>query len=225
MPLKSPVAVIVGLAVAEEVDGLHRFMLPPSQATPELLKMIHLTRISKNYGQKVLYTEGSLQIRPGDKIGLVGPNGAGKTTIFRIITGEEGIDGGEVNIADRTTIGYFSQDVGEMKGRTALQEVVAGAGKVADLGKRISEIEKKLQEEAETLDPDAMTALLEEYGEAQHVFEQRGGYDLDSRAREILTGLGIGPRTANASGATIVHARGPIIGARSTAAPPCRRSR
>ena len=94
--------------------------------------MIHLTNITKQYGPRVLFKEASFQIRPGDKIGLVGPNGAGKTTIFRIITREEGIDSGDVNIEGRQVVGYFSQDVGEMRGRSALEEVVAGAGKVSE---------------------------------------------------------------------------------------------
>ena len=71
--------------------------------------MIHLTGITKQYGNKILYKDGSFQVRPGDKIGLVGPNGAGKTTIFRIITGEEGVDGGTINIADRLVVGYLDR--------------------------------------------------------------------------------------------------------------------
>ncbi len=156
--------------------------------------MIHLTGISKQYGSRVLFREGNFQVRHGDKVGLVGPNGAGKTTIFRIITGEEGIDSGNVNIADRTVIGYFSQDVGDMKGRSALEEVKAGAGKVSDLAAELKKMEGQLEDSAiNPLSDDAMMALLERYGEAQSQFEARGGYDLDSRAKEILTGLGIGP--------------------------------
>lgn len=160
--------------------------------------MIHLTNITKQYGQRILFQNAGFQVRPGDKIGLVGPNGAGKTTIFRIITHEEGVDSGDVNIADRIVVGYFSQDVGEMKGRTALGEVMAGAGRISKLAKEISEIEHRLQDSAENpLDDDKMAALLENYGEIQIEFEQRGGYDLESRAQAILTGLGIGPSEYN----------------------------
>ena len=156
--------------------------------------MIHLTDISKQYGHRVLYKDSSLQIRNGDRIGLVGPNGAGKTTIFRIITREENVDSGQVSIAEKAVIGYFSQDVGEMKGRSALEEVKAGAGKISDLAHEISIMEKRLENSAiNPLSDDDMTSLLEKYGEAQLEFEQRGGYDLDSRAKAILTGLGIGP--------------------------------
>ena len=156
--------------------------------------MIHLTNISKQYGSRVLYNSESFQVRPGDKIGLVGPNGAGKSTIFRIIMGEEGVDGGTVNIADRLVIGHFSQEVGDMKGRTALEEVKAGAGRVSELAAKLADIEKQLEQSAETpLSDDEMSSLLEHYGELQLEFEQRGGYDLNSRAQAILTGLGIAP--------------------------------
>ncbi len=156
--------------------------------------MIHLTNISKQYGTRVLYSESSFQVRAGDKIGLVGPNGAGKSTIFRIIVGEEGVDRGEVNIAERAVIGYFSQDVAEMKGRSALEEVMAGAGKISVLAKELAELEVKL---GEPLDDDAMMKTVERYGEVQSEFELRGGYDLESRAQAILTGLRIGPDDYN----------------------------
>jgi ATP-binding cassette subfamily F protein 3 len=152
--------------------------------------MIHLTGISKQYGTRVLFQNASFQVRDGDKIGLVGPNGAGKSTIFRIIVGEEGIDSGAVNISERSVIGYFSQDVGEMRGRSALEEVKAGAGKISTLAKELAELEAKLQEPQ---DDDEMMKTVERYGEVQLEFESRGGYDLESRAQAILTGLGIGP--------------------------------
>ncbi len=166
----------------------------PHESSTYPFFMIHLTGVSKQYGSRVLYTNASFQIRPGDKIGLVGPNGAGKTTIFRIVMRQEGVDSGSVNIADKLVIGYFSQDVSEMKGRSALEEVKSGAGKVSKLAQELAEIEKKLQDSAETpMSDDDMAALLERYGEVQLEFEQRGGYDLTARAQEILTGLGISP--------------------------------
>lgn len=160
--------------------------------------MIHLTNISKQYGTRVLYQNSSFQVREGDKIGLVGPNGAGKSTIFRIIVGEEGVDSGTVNIAERKVIGYFSQDVAEMKGRSALEEVKAGAGKISTIAKELAALEKKLEDSAvNPIDDDEMMKLVEKYGEVQLEFETRGGYDLESRAQAILTGLGIGPDDYN----------------------------
>ncbi|KHD87524.1 MAG: glycosyl transferase family 1 [Bdellovibrio sp. ArHS] len=153
--------------------------------------MIHLSNISKQHGNKILYRNGSFQINAGEKIGLVGPNGAGKTTIFRIITGEEGVDGGIVSKSDRTVIGYFSQNIEAMQGRSALEEVKSAVGNIGDMQARMQECETKLADPE--LDADEMTKILEEYGELQGEFERLGGYDLESRAAEILTGLGIGP--------------------------------
>lgn len=153
--------------------------------------MIHLSNISKQHGNKILYKNGSFQINSGEKIGLVGPNGAGKTTIFRIITGEEGIDGGSISKSDRTVIGYFSQNIEEMKGRSALDEVKNAVGDIISLQNQMQEYETKLSDP--DLDADEMTRILEKYGELQAEFERCGGYDLESRAAEILTGLGIGP--------------------------------
>lgn len=169
-------------------------MIPLSFKTWHPSYVIHLTGISKQYGSQVLYSNASFQILPHDKIGLVGPNGAGKTTIFRIITKEEGVDSGNVSIESKLVIGYFSQSVGEMKGRSALEEVKAGAGKVNDLAHELKSLEQRLEDSAvNPISDDDMAKLLERYGDAQSEFESRGGYDLNSRAEEVLTGLGIRP--------------------------------
>jgi ATP-binding cassette subfamily F protein 3 len=156
--------------------------------------MIGLSNISKHYGSKILYANADLQINPGEKIGLVGPNGAGKTTIFRIITGEEGVDDGYVSIPNKLRISYFSQNIEEMKGRSALEEVIAADPNIPVISQKLRQFEKQLEDSAENpISDDAMTKLLEDYGNAQAEFEQRGGYTLETRAQEILTGLGIGP--------------------------------
>ena len=152
--------------------------------------MIHLTGIGKQHGAQVLFRDASLQILPGSRSGLVGPNGAGKTTIFRLITGEEEADGGEISCSKKTVIGYFSQDVGEMSGRSALEEVMAASARTMALGEEIRAMEAAMCEPMEDAD---MAALLERYGDAQEEFEHRGGYDLEPRAQAVLTGLGIGP--------------------------------
>ncbi|MBO9665460.1 MAG: ABC-F family ATP-binding cassette domain-containing protein [Bdellovibrio sp.] len=152
--------------------------------------MIHLSNITKQQGNKILYRNGSFQINDGEKIGLVGLNGTGKTTIFRIITDEEGYEG-TVSKSDKTVIGYFSQNIEDMRGRSALEEVKSSIGNLGDMQKKMVEFEAKLADP--DLDPDEMMKILEVYGELQGEFERLGGYDLESRAAEILTGLGIGP--------------------------------
>jgi ATP-binding cassette subfamily F protein 3 len=152
--------------------------------------MIHLTNIHKQHGSQILFSGASLQILPGVRTGLVGPNGAGKSTIFRIITGEESVDDGTISCGKKTVIGYFSQDVGEMAGRSALAETMSAVFQVVKLGEEIAKMETAM---AVPMDDDSLAALLERYGDAQEEFEHRGGYDLETRAQTMLTGLGIGP--------------------------------
>lgn len=152
--------------------------------------MVHFSKVAKNYGEKVLYSNASFQLNPGEKVGLVGPNGAGKTTVFRLIVGEELPDDGQVSKPERTVIGYFSQNIEDMRGKSVLEEVISAAGRVSVIQKRLLELEPKL---SETLGDDEMARVLEEYGNLQSEFEQLGGYDLESRAAEIITGLGFPP--------------------------------
>ena len=103
--------------------------------------MIRLDNISKQNGHQILFIEASAALNKGEKVGLVGPNGAGKTTLFRMITGEEQPDEGQVSVDRGVTIGYFSQDVGEMSGRSAAAEVMDGAGPVSAVAAELKELE------------------------------------------------------------------------------------
>ncbi|MFO0629443.1 MAG: ABC-F family ATP-binding cassette domain-containing protein [Polyangiales bacterium] len=149
--------------------------------------MIRLDQVSKQHGAQILFLEASMGVFKGEKVGLIGPNGAGKSTIFRLITGDEQPDGGQVSIDRGITLGHFSQDVGEMAGRTVVEEAMAGAGEVADAAHALHEVEKAMSDPANEGD---MEAILERYGVAQSRFEELDGYALESRAREILAGLG-----------------------------------
>jgi ATPase subunit of ABC transporter with duplicated ATPase domains len=147
--------------------------------------MIRLDNISKQNGQQLLFIEASAALLRGEKIGLVGPNGAGKTTIFRMIAGREQPDEGQVSTDRGISIGYFSQDVGEMSGRSAVAEVMDGAGAVSAVATELKALEARMA------DPDAddFEQVLERFGEVQARFEELGGYALESRARETLAGL------------------------------------
>jgi ATPase subunit of ABC transporter with duplicated ATPase domains len=149
--------------------------------------MIRLDTISKQNGHHLLFVEASAAIQRGEKVGLVGPNGAGKTTLFRMITGEEQPDEGQVAVDRGTTIGYFSQDVGEMAGRSAVAEVMDGAGPVSAVAAELRELEAAM---ADPDRADEMDDIIARYGEAQARFEELDGYALDGRAREVLAGLG-----------------------------------
>src|SRR4051794_41782874 len=90
--------------------------------------MLRLDNISKQHGHQILFIDASMGLQKGEKVGLVGPNGAGKTTVFRMIAGEDQPDDGQVTVEAGMTIGYFSQDVGEMSGQSAVAAVVEGVG-------------------------------------------------------------------------------------------------
>jgi ATPase subunit of ABC transporter with duplicated ATPase domains len=149
--------------------------------------MIRLDNVSKQAGHQILFIEASAALNKGEKIGLVGPNGAGKTTLFRMIAGEEPPDEGQVSADRGITIGYFNQDVGEMSGRSAVAEVMDGAGPVSAVAAELHELETAM---ADPDKADQMDEIIARYGEVQHAFEELDGYALDGRAREALSGLG-----------------------------------
>jgi len=149
--------------------------------------MIRFDSISKQNGQQLLFVEASAAFQRGEKTGLVGPNGAGKTTLFRMITGREQPDEGQVLVDRGISIGFFSQDVGEMSGRTPVAEVMDGAGDVSTVAAELATLE------AAMADPDRvdeMDAIIERFGDVQARFEELGGYALEGRAQEVLAGLG-----------------------------------
>jgi len=148
--------------------------------------MIRLDNISKQNGHQLLFIDASMGVMKGEKVGLVGPNGAGKSTLFRMIAGQDRPDDGQVTIETGMTIGYFSQDVGEMSGQSAVAAVMDGVGPASALAAEMAALE------AAMVDPeriDEMEALVERYGDVQHRFEELDGYALDARAREVLAGL------------------------------------
>jgi ATP-binding cassette subfamily F protein 3 len=153
--------------------------------------MLSISQLTKNQGGEPLFTDVSFQINPGEKVGLVGTNGSGKTTLFRIIIGEERADKGEISFPERMRLAYFSQNVGEMKGQTALVAVMSGDDKIKVLSDKLAEYEAMLSHPDTT--EDMMNSVLEKMGDVQTEFEKRGGYDLETRAEEVLTGLGIMP--------------------------------
>ncbi|WP_368414842.1 ABC-F family ATP-binding cassette domain-containing protein [Falsiroseomonas sp.] len=149
--------------------------------------MIRLDNLTKQNGTQLLFIEASAALQKGEKIGLVGPNGAGKSTLFRMITGQDTPDEGLVLVDRGVTIGFFSQDVGEMAGRSAVAEVMDGAGAVSAVAAELAQLEAAL---ADPDQADNLDAILERFGEVQARFEELGGYALEGRAREVLDGLG-----------------------------------
>ena len=150
--------------------------------------MIRLDNISKQNGHHLLFVDASMGVQKGEKVGLVGPNGAGKSTLFRMIAGVDRPDDGQVTIETGMTIGYFSQDVGEMSGQSAVMAVMDGVGPASALAAEMSQLE------AAMVDPERMAA---KHGCPRRALWRSAGafpsdldgYALDARAREVLAGL------------------------------------
>jgi ATPase subunit of ABC transporter with duplicated ATPase domains len=152
-----------------------------------LRAVIRLDSVSKQHGRQILFLEASMGAFAGDRIGLVGPNGAGKSTVFRMIVGEEPPDSGNIVVEKGVTIGYFSQSVGEMSGRSVVAETVAGAGEVSVVGEELAQLEEAM---ADPERMDELDALVDRFGHVQARYDELGGYSLEARAREVLAGLG-----------------------------------
>jgi len=150
--------------------------------------VIAFSSVSKQYGGQILFVDASFQINPGEKVGLVGPNGAGKSTVFRLIAGEEQADDGAVERPRKLTLGYFRQDVGDLRGRSILAETCAGAGEVARLADELARLGARLEAAGDDLDE-----VVERFGEVQARYQDLGGYELEARAQAILNGLGFAP--------------------------------
>jgi ATPase subunit of ABC transporter with duplicated ATPase domains len=149
--------------------------------------VIRLDNINKQHGPQILFVEASAALLRGEKIGLVGPNGAGKSTIFRLIMGEESVDDGQISIDRNVTIGYFSQDVGEMQGMSAVSATMDGAGPVSEMATELHGLEHAM---ADPNRAEELEKLVDRFGHVQARFDELGGYALEARAREIMAGLG-----------------------------------
>ena len=146
-------------------------------------------KIEKSFGARVLFSGASFQINPGERFALVGPNGAGKTTMLKIIMGIDSPDAGQIQYAKGCQVGYLEQETNlEHKDTTILAEVMAAAKEIRRMGERANELQAQITELSEQ--GKDVDALLNEYGQVQDRFEHLGGYELESNARKILSGLG-----------------------------------
>ena len=149
--------------------------------------MITLSHVQKQFGPKILFKDCSLRIGVRDRIGLIGPNGSGKTTLFRMVLGEESIDGGEIQIAKGVRIGYLPQEVVGLRGGSVLEEALKGAATLSSLQDKMAILEEEL---SSIEDPREQEKLAREYGKLQDRYAVLGGYGFEAEAKRILKGLG-----------------------------------
>jgi ATP-binding cassette subfamily F protein 3 len=147
--------------------------------------LFRLSEVRKSYGTQDVLRGTTLQINPGEHVGLVGRNGSGKTTIFRLISGEETTDAGDVVRARGVRLGLLAQHVNFVAGATVHESALAAFGHLQQIEHEMHELEHRMAEAPEDLDK-----VLERYSDLQHQFEREGGFEYGAKAEAILQGLG-----------------------------------
>ena len=157
--------------------------------------MIRLLNARKNFGNQTLYDGVDVSIVRGERIGLLGKNGAGKSTLFKVLMGAEHLDGGEIRRDRKVSVGYLAQEIHPLTSGTVFENMLdhLGPWTVAD---------KKLKQVMEGLDKGDPKAL-DEYDDAMEAFLTAGGYEMESRAKAILLGLGFSLAQLEAPVATL----------------------
>ena len=147
--------------------------------------LFRLSDVFKSYGSQDVLRGASLQINPGEHVGLVGRNGAGKTTIFRLVAGEESTDSGEVVRARGLKLGLLAQHVHFDQGSTVHESALAAFGHLQQIEHQMHELEHRMGDAG-----DELEKILERYSDLQHEYEREGGFEYSAKAEAILQGLG-----------------------------------
>ena len=154
------------------------------------MALINIHTLDKYFGDTAIISELSLQIQPGEKIGLVGANGTGKTTLLKIITGEEPYDGGDISFSKELTYGYLSQRAGELP-QVSLDAFLKEALRDLYIMKeKLAQMEYEMAMPHIAGNKDTLAEFMEKYGELSHHFELLEGYNIDSKLKSVAKGLG-----------------------------------
>ena len=156
--------------------------------------LVNLSKVSKDYGGNPVFRDIDLEIMEGERIGLVGENGGGKSTLFKLLAGKDTPTDGIISRRRNLTIGYLSQEVDPGQShKTVFEAASEVTQELVDLPLTLSQLEARMADPEVAADPDAMAAILDEYGKAQERFEALGGYTLEHKVETVLHGLGFGP--------------------------------
>src|SRR5258707_7279778 len=147
--------------------------------------LFRLSDVEKSFGAQDVLRGASLQVNPGEHIGLVGRNGAGKTTIFRMVTQEETPDRGEVVRARGYKHGLLAQHIHFESGSTVHESALVAFGRLQRIEHEMQELEHQMADAGENLEK-----ILERYSDLQHEYEREGGFEYSAKAEAILQGLG-----------------------------------
>jgi len=147
--------------------------------------LFRLSDVYKSYGVQDVLRGTTLQVNPGEHVGLVGRNGAGKTTVFRLVRGEETPDRGDTVKARGLRLGLLDQHVHFEPGSTVHESALTAFGHLQQIEHEMHELEHRMAEPGAQLD-----GILERYSNLQHDFEREGGFEYTAKAEAILQGLG-----------------------------------
>ena len=153
--------------------------------------MLQIQSLTKAYAGRVLFEDVTWNVSDGDRVGLAGPNGSGKTTLLRIFARSESPDSGKVTTPRGTTVGYLPQEGLAHSGKTLRAETLTAFEKLLAMGEEIRELEEQMgADNAEGAESASHERILERYGECRDEWDRRGGFSIESRAEEVLLGLG-----------------------------------
>jgi ATP-binding cassette, subfamily F, member 3 len=150
--------------------------------------LFRLSDIYKSYSGHEILRGVTFQVNPNEKIGLVGRNGAGKTTVFRLITGDETADSGDVITANNLKLGLLKQHVDFSENETVHTAALSAFQRIHDIEAEMRRLEKQME-------TDATDEVLEQYAELQIEFEHEDGFTYAAKAESILLGLGFPKNT------------------------------
>jgi len=163
------------------------FLITNYQLRITLLPLLTGSQLAKSFGPDDIFAGVEVAIPHGARIGLVGPNGAGKTTLLRLLAGLEEPSAGVVQRSKGLRLGYLAQESAINSEGTLWEEML---GAFADLRAREAELTRL---EAAMADPAEFETALERYGPLQHQFELDGGYQYETRIKQVLGGLNFEP--------------------------------
>src|SRR5258708_19767876 len=149
--------------------------------------LINFSKVSKDFGGNPIFRDIDLEIMEGERIGLVGENGGGKSTLFKLLAGIDTPTDGVISRRRNLTIGYLSQEVDPGQSyKTVFEAVSEVTQELVDLPMLLSQLEARMADPEVATDPDALAAILDDYGKAQQRFKTLGGYILEHKLVPIL---------------------------------------